>query len=109
MSQKPFPPPYDILTDLLVKARRKAQINQLELADRLAIGQSTVSKIERGVQRLDMVELHQWLAAIGGQSFLEFASAFDERFRAQTVAAARWPRNASARKTVVHRTRRTSK
>lgn len=109
MPQKSFPPPYDILTDLLVKARRKAQISQLELADRLAIGQSTVSKVERGVQRLDMVELHRWLAAIGGTSFVEVASAFDERIGAQTAAAARWPRSAASRKTVVQRTRQAPK
>jgi transcriptional regulator with XRE-family HTH domain len=109
MPQKPFPPPYDILTDLLVKARRKAHINQLELAERLAIGQSAVSKVERGVQRLDMVELHRWLAAIDGPSFVEFASAFDERIQAQTAAAARWPRGTNTLKADVQRKRRAPK
>jgi transcriptional regulator with XRE-family HTH domain len=92
MSKKPFPPPYDILTDLLVAARRATGITQSELAERLSIGQSSVSKIERGVQRLDMVELHRWLSAIGGQSFTAFASSFDDRVRTQTAADRGWGR-----------------
>lgn len=92
MPQKLFPPPYDILTDLLVECRRSVHISQLELADRLSIGQSAVSKVERGVQRLDMVELHRWLTALGGPTLVEFAAAFDERLRAQTAATDHWSR-----------------
>jgi transcriptional regulator with XRE-family HTH domain len=92
MSQKPFPPPYDILTDLIVTARRAAGVTQAELATRLSIGQSAVSKIERGVQRLDMVELHRWLSAIGGQGFMDVARKFDARIRTQTAAEGRWIR-----------------
>jgi transcriptional regulator with XRE-family HTH domain len=106
MPQKLFPPPYDILTDLLIKARRKARINQSELAQRLGIGQSAVSKVERGVQRLDMVELHRWLTAIDGPSFVDFANVFDERISAQTAAAARWPRSTGTGETDAKRARR---
>jgi transcriptional regulator with XRE-family HTH domain len=90
MPQKPFAPPYDVLTNLLTEARRSAELTQRDLATRLAIGQSAVSKVERGVQRLDLVELHRWLDAIKGPTFLEFASAFDERIRAQSAAEVRW-------------------
>jgi transcriptional regulator with XRE-family HTH domain len=72
MPQKPFAPPYDVLTNLLTEARRSAELTQRDLATRLAIGQSAVSKVERGVQRLDLVELHRWLDAIKGPTFLEF-------------------------------------
>lgn len=90
MSQKPFPPPYDVLTDLLVAARQGAGLTQEELAERLQIGQSAVSKVERGVQRLDLVELHRWLTAIGGPSLPSFVTAFDERLRHQKAVEGTW-------------------
>lgn len=92
MSQKPFPPPYDILTELLVAARLEAGVTQEVLAERLAIGQSAVSKVERGVQRLDLVELYRWLSAIGGPSITDFASTFEERVRKPTAVERRWVR-----------------
>jgi len=92
MSQKPFPPPYDVLTELLVAARLAAGVTQEVLAERLSIGQSAVSKVERGVQRLDLVELHRWLSAIGGPSITDFAKSFDERLRKPTAAERRWVR-----------------
>jgi transcriptional regulator with XRE-family HTH domain len=92
MSQKPFPPPYDILTELLVAARQSAGLTQEELAARLLIGQSTVSKVERGVQRLDLVELRRWLAAIGTPSVTSFVQAFEKRVSEQSVAEGRWLR-----------------
>lgn len=90
MSQKPFPPPYDILTELLVAARQRAGLTQATLADRLQIGQSAVSKVERGLQRLDLVELHRWLAAIGAPSLTSFVAVFDERVRLQAAAERSW-------------------
>ena len=43
---------------LLLRRRRQAQrLRQADLAVRLGRGQSTVSKIERGVRRLDVIEL----------------------------------------------------
>jgi len=92
MSQKSFLAPYEVLTELLVAERRAAAVTQEELADRLSIAQSTVSKIERGVQRLDLVELHRWLLAIGGRSFTDFAIAFDESVGTQAAAEIRWVR-----------------
>jgi transcriptional regulator with XRE-family HTH domain len=93
MSQKPFPPPYDILTELLVAARQSAGLTQEELAGRLLIGQSAVSKVERGVQRLDLVELQRWLSAIGSPNLTSFVGAFEKRIGEQTVAEGRWMSN----------------
>lgn len=101
MSQKPFPPPYDVLTEMLVAARLAAGVTQEVLAERLAIGQSAVSKVERGVQRLDLVELHRWLSAIGGPSITDFAKSFDERLRKPTAAERRWVRRNRASEAIV--------
>ena len=106
MPQKPFPPPYDILTELLVECRRSAEVSQEELAERLSIGQSAVSKVERGVQRLDIMELHRWLAAIGGPTFIEFTRTLDDRLRAQTAAETRWRRAKRGKRPEARRPRR---
>ncbi|MCP5285466.1 MAG: helix-turn-helix transcriptional regulator [Burkholderiaceae bacterium] len=92
MSQKPFPPPYAILTELLVAARLSAGVTQKVLAERLSISQSSVSKVERGVQRLDLVELHHWLSALGEPSLADFAIAFEDQVRRQTAVEQRWLR-----------------
>lgn len=92
MPQKPFPPPHDILTELLVAARLSAGLTQEELAERLLIGQSAVSKVERGAQRLDLVELHRWLSAIGTPSVTSFVQAFEQRLGEQSVAERLWLR-----------------
>lgn len=47
---------YDRLRRLLVEAREKAGMTQVELADKLTRPQSFVSKIERGLRRVDVVE-----------------------------------------------------
>lgn len=92
MSQKPFPPPYDVLTEMLVAARLASGLTQKTLAERLSIGQSSVSKVERGLQRLDLVELHRWLSALGEPSLADFASSFEARVRTQTAVERRWIR-----------------
>lgn len=93
--KKPFPPPYDILVDLLIEARKAANLTQLDLAARLSVGQSAVSKVERGMQRVDMVELHRWLGAIGGPTLTEVSRVFEERLEARVAATARWRKRTS--------------
>jgi transcriptional regulator with XRE-family HTH domain len=88
----PFPPPNDILVEILVEARTVARLTQNDLAARLSIGQSTVSKVERGVQHLTMVELHRWLTALEGPTLSEVAREFQERLEARTSAERRWRR-----------------
>lgn len=57
---------------LMLRSSRQAQrLRQADLALRLGRGQSTVSKIERGVRRLDVIELRTWLAALN-IDFLDF-------------------------------------
>ena len=84
---------------LLLRRRRQAQrLRQADLAVRLGRGQSTVSKIERGVRRLDVIELRAWLVALDvdflafmGElnSRLEGVPTVDPRFRSRRRVASR--------------------
>jgi len=53
-----------VLWQLLRRLRQRKRLRQADLAVRLGRGQSEVSKIERGVQRLDVIELRDWLTAL---------------------------------------------
>ncbi|MEQ6436273.1 helix-turn-helix transcriptional regulator [Comamonas sp. w2-DMI] len=55
----------DELLRLLVKIRNDRGITQVELAERLGEVQPWISRVERGVRRLDLVELMQWCDALG--------------------------------------------
>jgi transcriptional regulator with XRE-family HTH domain len=68
----------DIFLGLLRRSRVSRRLRQADLAVRLGRGQSTVSKIERGVRRLDVIELRAWLAALD-VSFLEFMGELEDR------------------------------
>lgn len=96
--KKPFPPPHDILIELLIEARKSAKLTQEDLSTLLSLGQSAISKVERGVQHIDMVELHRWLSAIGGPTLTDVARAFEERLEARTAAEARWKKAKQAKK-----------
>ena len=47
---------HDLLTGMLVEARKKKGLSQADLAKRLGKQQTYVSKYERGVRRLDVIE-----------------------------------------------------
>ncbi len=47
---------YQRLCDLLIEARKKAGLTQVEVAERLGKPQSFVAKYEGGERRLDVVE-----------------------------------------------------
>lgn len=69
-------PEYSRFLDLLKEARGKAGMTQTELADRLGMTQSDISKCERGERRLDVVELWRWCKALG-TPFQAFARLLD--------------------------------
>jgi len=46
-------------------ARRQAGVSQVELARRLGVRQSVVSKVETGERRLDVVEFIRWCREMG--------------------------------------------
>ena len=65
------------LQSLLRQVRIEAGLRQVELADRLGLPQSFVSKYEAGQRRLDLVELSAVCAAIG-ISLETFVRRFEE-------------------------------
>jgi transcriptional regulator with XRE-family HTH domain len=56
MPKSVFSPKYRRFRDLLIQARKAAELTQTELADRLQRPQSFVSKYENGERRLDLIE-----------------------------------------------------
>lgn len=56
---------YSRFLNQLRAARESVGVSQVELASRLRVEQSLISKCERGVRRLDVVELQLWLRALG--------------------------------------------
>jgi transcriptional regulator with XRE-family HTH domain len=68
---------YALVLRLLREAREKAGITQMQLAKKLGLTQSFVSKIERGDRRLDIVQLRT-VCRVLGISLLEFVKQFEE-------------------------------
>ena len=66
-------PDYEVFSVLLRSVREEAGVTQVELADRLGIEQSTISKIERRERRVDVAELRRICIALG-VPFVEFIS-----------------------------------
>jgi len=56
---------YSTLVSLLRAARKEAGLTQVELAARLGVEQSLISKIERRERRLDVAELRIFCGALG--------------------------------------------
>ena len=73
---------YHVLLDLLREARIAAGVNQIDLADRVGMTQSMVSKCERGERRLDVIELRRWCGAID-VPFLPLLEEFEMRLMAK--------------------------
>ena len=65
MAKAKFSPTYGRLRKLLIEARKKACLNQADVAARLSKPQSYVSKIESGERRLDVVEFIEFSEALG--------------------------------------------
>lgn len=50
---------------MLKQARLGVDVTQEALAERIGLSQSNISKVERGVRRLDVLELRVWLKGLG--------------------------------------------
>lgn len=57
-------PVYALFVALLRQSRKTLNVYQEELARRLGVPQSYVSKVETGARRIDVVELLCWLDAL---------------------------------------------
>ena len=65
MTKSVFSEQYERFKQLLIEARKKAGLTQVELAERLSRPQSYVSKYERGERRLDVIEFLNVAEEIG--------------------------------------------
>jgi len=68
-----------VLRRLLRQARELAGVSQEDMATAMSLRQSDISKIERGVRNLDVVELRLWAQAVG-VTLEAFASVLDEEW-----------------------------
>lgn len=69
---------YRILLDILYGLRVGSGLRQLDLAERLNVNQSFVSKIENGERRIDLIELKNITEAMGF-SLIDFIKEFEKR------------------------------
>lgn len=65
MSASLYHPNYDDLRALLRAVRVKAGLTQVQMADALGVGQSYVSKLERGENFVDVLLYARWCQACG--------------------------------------------
>ena len=68
---------YSVVLRLLRAARDRAGITQVELAEKLGLTQSFVSKMERGDRRIDIVQLRT-ICGIYGLKLSEFVQRFEK-------------------------------
>jgi ribosome-binding protein aMBF1 (putative translation factor) len=59
-------------------AREEAGLSQAELAARLAVDRTVITKAEGGVRRLDLIELRAWLIALDVE-LLAFVGRLEDR------------------------------
>ncbi len=71
---------YQLVLAELKIARLSAGITQVELAERLNVTQTFISKCERNERRLDIVELRSFCIAIGVE-FTEFISGLELKLK----------------------------
>ena len=67
-----------VLRKLLKEARRQAGLRQVDLAARMGVPQSLISKIEVGERRVDLLELRAICEALG-LSLGEFVDRLEKR------------------------------
>lgn len=72
---------HSALLELLRQARVGQGVNQTDLAVALQLRQTDISKIERGVRNIDVIELREWVRALR-LDFVEFCGELDRRIQA---------------------------
>lgn len=78
----------DVFLALLKDRRQAIPMRQADLASRLGHAQATVSKVERGERRLDVIELRAWLRALD-VDFLTFMRRLDDGLQGVPTADGR--------------------
>jgi len=76
-----------VFLEMLRMSRKARSLRQRDVASLLGRGQATVSKVEAGVRRLDVIELRAWLRALD-VDFVDFIDRLEQRLQdhADTVA-----------------------
>ncbi len=65
MTASLYHPDYDALRNLLRDVRLKADLTQTQMAEALGVGQSYISKLERGENFVDVLLYARWCQACG--------------------------------------------
>lgn len=65
MARSTHSEPYKLLLDMLIEARTRAGVTQVELAARLGRPQPFISFVERGERRVDVIEFYAIMKALG--------------------------------------------
>ena len=68
---------YKILLEQLYRLRSGSGLRQSELADKLQVPQSFISKIESGERKIDLIELREICIALGS-NLKEFINEFEK-------------------------------
>lgn len=76
---------YQILIECVRTARRDANVTQTDLAERLGVDQSYVSKYERAERRLDVIEVRAVCHALD-LDFSKFIAAFEKALKQKGAA-----------------------
>lgn len=71
-----------VFLELLRRRREIGKLRQADLALYLGSDQATVSKVETGGRRLDVIELRDWLLALD-VDFLDFMHELDDQLCSQ--------------------------
>jgi transcriptional regulator with XRE-family HTH domain len=87
----------EVFLALLRDRRESLGLRQSDLAVRLGQAQATVSRVETGETRLDVIELRHWLNALN-VSFLAFMKQLDARLSDQPPNSLRFPESSSPRR-----------
>lgn len=88
MPKSVFSNEYAAFLRTLRQARDASGVTQVDLARRLGMTQSAVSKCERGERRLDVIELRRWCAAIR-VPFRDFVADLDRALSASRSGSSR--------------------
>jgi transcriptional regulator with XRE-family HTH domain len=68
---------YKILLAMLKDARVRKGVTQVQMASKLKVQQSAVGKYERGELRMDLIQLRNWLKALG-ISLTDFVAEYED-------------------------------
>lgn len=80
MEKSPFTREHRLLIAMLRERRRAASLTQAQIAKKLGLTQSVVSKWERGDRRVDLIQLLAWCRATG-DTLSGFAADFESRVK----------------------------